>query len=188
MSWSPGLLVAPTRADRDVAIRSLSGATQTSRKRQAAAGFRSEVRLSEDIAPAIEPLKGRAETLYVCLDPLAYSNAARINALALAARLPVIHSIRESPLTGGLLSYGPDFPDMSRRAAELVDKILRGAKPTKFDLVITQKRQSARPHRAGNSARPRRRGDRITVMFAAVHESGCDVVDGARSRQRAPIG
>jgi putative tryptophan/tyrosine transport system substrate-binding protein len=143
--------VAPTRADRDVAIRSLLGATQTSRKRQAAAGFRSEVRLSEDIAPAIEPLKGRAETLYVCLDPLAYSNAARINALALAARLPVIHSIRESPLTGGLLSYGPDFPDMSRRAAELVDKILRGAKPadipveqpTKFDLVINLRNAKA---------------------------------------------
>jgi putative ABC transport system substrate-binding protein len=112
---------------------------------------RSEVRLSEDIAPAIEPLKGRAEALYVCLDPLVYSNAARINALALAARPPVIHSIRESPLTGGLMSYGPDFPDMSRRAAELVDKILRGAKPadipveqpTKFDLVINLKNAKA---------------------------------------------
>jgi putative tryptophan/tyrosine transport system substrate-binding protein len=112
---------------------------------------RSEVRHSEDIAPAIEPLKGRAEALYVCLDPLAYSNAARINTLASAARLPVMHSIRESPLTGGLMSYGPDFPDMSRRAAELVDKILRGAKPadipveqpTKFDLVINLKNAKA---------------------------------------------
>jgi putative tryptophan/tyrosine transport system substrate-binding protein len=112
---------------------------------------RSEVRLSEDIAPAIEPLNGRAEALYVCLDPLVYSNAARINDLALAARLPVIHSIRENPLTGGLMSYGPDFPDMSRRAAELVDKILRGAKPadipveqpTKFDLVINLKNAKA---------------------------------------------
>jgi putative ABC transport system substrate-binding protein len=112
---------------------------------------RSEVRHSEDIAPAIEPLKGRAEALYVCLDPLAYSNAARINTLASAARLPVMHSIRESPLTGGLMSYGPDFPDMSRRAAELVDKILRGAKPadipveqpTKFNLVINLKNAKA---------------------------------------------
>ena len=94
---------------------------------------------------------GTQRTLYVCLDPLVYSNAARINALALAARLPVIHSVRESPLTGGLTSYGPDFPDMSRRAAELVDKILRGAKPadipveqpTKFDLVINLKNAKA---------------------------------------------
>jgi putative ABC transport system substrate-binding protein len=112
---------------------------------------KSKVRLSEDIAPAIEPLKGRADALYVCLDPLAYSNAARINTLASAARLPVMHSIRESPLTGGLMSYGPDFPDMSRRAAELVGKILRGAKPadipveqpTKFDLVINLKNAKA---------------------------------------------
>jgi putative ABC transport system substrate-binding protein len=105
---------------------------------------RSEIRPAEEIAPVIEPLKGHAEALYVCLDPLVYSNATRINALALAARLPVMHGVRENALAGGLMSYGPDFPDMSRRAAEIVDKILRGAKPadipveqpTKFDLVL----------------------------------------------------
>ena len=87
---------------------------------------------------------GTQRTLYVCLDPLVYSNAARINALALAARLPVMHGVRENALAGGLLAYGPDFPDMSRRAAEMANKILRGTKPadipveqpTKFDLVI----------------------------------------------------
>ena len=55
-----------------------------------------------------------------------YSNAARINALALAAGLPVMHGVRENALAGGLMSYGPDFPDMSRRAAEIVDKFCAG--------------------------------------------------------------
>lgn len=105
----------------------------------------------EDIAPAIEPLKGRADALYVCLDPFMVINAARINSLALAARLPVMHGTRQNSLAEGLISYGPDFPDMSRRAAEIVDKILRGTKPadipveqpTKFDLVINLKTAKA---------------------------------------------
>jgi putative ABC transport system substrate-binding protein len=67
-----------------------------------------------------------------------------INALALAARLPTMHDLREYVEAGGLISYGPNVPDMFRRAAEYVDKILRGTKPadlpveqpTKFDLVI----------------------------------------------------
>jgi putative ABC transport system substrate-binding protein len=112
---------------------------------------RSEIRPGDDFAPLIGPLKGRAEALYVCLDPLVYSNAARINALALAARLPVMHGVRENALAGGLLAYGPDFPDMSRRAAEMANKILRGTKPadipaeqpTKFDLVINLKTAQA---------------------------------------------
>jgi len=68
----------------------------------------------------------------------------RINTLALAARLPVMHASREYLEAAGLMSYGPNFPDLYRRAAEYVDKILRGAKPgdlpveqaTKFELVI----------------------------------------------------
>ncbi len=68
----------------------------------------------------------------------------RINTLALAARLPTIYNIREYVEAGGLMSYGPNIPDLFRRAADFVDKILRGAKPgeipveqpTKFDLVI----------------------------------------------------
>ena len=105
------------------------------------------IRPDKDLAPAIEPLRGSADALYVCLDPFVISTAARINSLALAAQLPVMHGIRQNSLPGGLISYGPDFPDMSRRAAEIVDKILRGAKPadipveqpTKFDLVINLK-------------------------------------------------
>ena len=79
-----------------------------------------------------------------CTDPLMNTNRIRFNTLALAARLPTMHGIREVVEAGGLMSYGPNLPDLFRRAADFVDKILRGAKPadmpveqpTKFDLVI----------------------------------------------------
>jgi putative tryptophan/tyrosine transport system substrate-binding protein len=103
-----------------------------------------EIRQAEDIAPAFESLKGRADGLYVCADPLVTARRVRINILALGARLPTVHGFRELVDAGGLMSYGPNFPDLFRRAADLVDKILRGAKPAdipveqsnKFDLVI----------------------------------------------------
>jgi putative ABC transport system substrate-binding protein len=103
-----------------------------------------EIRRAENIAPAFEALKGRVEALYVCADPLVTTNRVRINTLALAARLPVMHGVREYVEAGGLMSYGPNFPELFRRAADYVDKVLRGAKPadipveqpTKFDLVI----------------------------------------------------
>jgi putative ABC transport system substrate-binding protein len=99
---------------------------------------------SEDIAPALDALKGRVEALYVCNDPLVNTNRVRMNTLALAARLPAIYGFRELVEAGGLMSYGPNYSDLFRRAADYVDKILRGAKPadipveqpTKFDLVI----------------------------------------------------
>jgi putative ABC transport system substrate-binding protein len=103
-----------------------------------------EIRRAEDIAPAFEALKGRAEALYVCQDPLTFTNRNRINTLALGVRLPAMHASRESVDAGGLMSYGPNFLDLFRRSADYVDKILRGAKPgeipveqpTKFDLII----------------------------------------------------
>jgi putative ABC transport system substrate-binding protein len=103
-----------------------------------------ETRTAADIAPAVEALKDRADALYVVTDPFAITNRIRINTLALAARLPTIHGFREGPEAGGLMSYGPNFPDLFKRAGDYVDKILRGAKagdlpveqPTKFDLVI----------------------------------------------------
>ena len=103
-----------------------------------------EIRRTEDIAPALESLKGRAEALYVVGDPVANLNRIRINTFALVARLPTIYVQREYVDAGGLLSYGPNYPDLNRRAANYVDKILRGAKPAdlpveqpiKFDLVV----------------------------------------------------
>jgi ABC-type uncharacterized transport system substrate-binding protein len=106
--------------------------------------IRLEIRRAEDIAPAFEALKGRAEALYVIGDALVTTHRIRINTLALAARLPTMHSVAEYVQVGALMSYGPNFVDLFRRAAEHVDKILRGTKPgeipveqpTKFDLVI----------------------------------------------------
>ena len=103
-----------------------------------------EMRRSEDIDPAFEALKGRAQALYVPATPVALVNRVRINTLALAAHMPTTLGVREYVEAGGLMSYGPDWPHMWGRAANFVDKILRGAKPadlpveqpTKFDLVI----------------------------------------------------
>jgi len=104
----------------------------------------SEIRETADIGPAFDVLKNHAEALYVCGAPLVNVNRIRINTLAQGLRLPTVHDSREMVETGGLMSYGPNFPDLFRRAAEYVDKILRGTKPsdipveqpTKFDLVI----------------------------------------------------
>jgi putative ABC transport system substrate-binding protein len=103
-----------------------------------------EIRRAEDIAPAFDALKGRGDALYVCVDPLLSTNRVRINTLAQGARLPTMYGLREYVEAGGLVSYGPSIPDQYRRAADYVDKILRGTKPgdipveqpTKFDLVI----------------------------------------------------
>jgi putative tryptophan/tyrosine transport system substrate-binding protein len=103
-----------------------------------------EIRRAEDVAPAIEALRGNADGLYVCIDPLVNTNGVQINSLALAARLPTMHSSRDNIDAGGMISYGPDITDLFRRAAEFVDKILQGARPgdlpveqpTKFELVI----------------------------------------------------
>jgi putative ABC transport system substrate-binding protein len=102
-----------------------------------------EIRRPEDIASAFE-IKGGAEALYVVIDSLVGASMSRINILAAAARLPTMHSIREYVAAGGLMSYGPNFPHLFRRAADYVDKILRGTnpgdlpveQPTKFELVI----------------------------------------------------
>jgi putative ABC transport system substrate-binding protein len=104
----------------------------------------SEVRRAEDIAPAFDALKGRADALYVCADPLMTTNRVRVSTLALGARLPTMNNFREYVVAGGLTSYGPSFPDLFRRAGDYVDKILKGVKPadipveqpTKFELVI----------------------------------------------------
>ena len=103
-----------------------------------------EIRRAEDIASGITALKGHAEALYVVTDPLVASNRIGINTLALEARLPTMHSVRDNVEMGGLICYGPNYPDLFRRAADYTNKILRGAKPsdlpveqpTKFDLVV----------------------------------------------------
>jgi ABC-type uncharacterized transport system substrate-binding protein len=104
----------------------------------------SEIRRTQDIVPAFQGLKLRAEALYLASEGLVDANRHRINILALGARMPTMWSNRELVEAGGLMSYGVNFRDHFRRAGDFVDKILRGAKPAeipveqpvKFDLVV----------------------------------------------------
>lgn len=103
-----------------------------------------EIQRAEDIAPAIEALKDRVDALYVVTEPLVNTNRVQISKLSLDARLPTLHGQAAYAEAGGLMSYGANIPDLFRRAADYVDKVLRGAKPadlpveqpTKFDLTI----------------------------------------------------
>jgi putative ABC transport system substrate-binding protein len=106
-----------------------------------------QIRRAEDIAPAFEANKAQMDALYVVADALIQANRTRIITLAAGARLPTIFNTRDYVEAGGLMSYGPNYPDLFRRAAEYVDKILRGMKPanipveqpTKFDVVVNLK-------------------------------------------------
>ena len=103
-----------------------------------------EIRRSEDFGPAFRALGAKADALYVAIDQLMAANLMRILTLALGARLPTIFSTRDFVRGGGFMSYGPSYVERFRRAADYVDKILRGAKPgdipveqpTKFELVL----------------------------------------------------
>ena len=103
-----------------------------------------EIRSARDIMPAFDALKDRSEALYVCIDALVSTNQIPINILAAGAHLPTMHGSREYVEAGGLMSFGANYPDQFRRAADYVDKILRGAKPgnipveqpIKFDFVV----------------------------------------------------
>jgi putative ABC transport system substrate-binding protein len=103
-----------------------------------------EIRQAAEIFSSIESLKNRADALYVATDPLVFNNRVKINAMARAQLLPTIYGSRDYADAGALMSYGPNWADLFRHAAEQVDKILRGTRPadipveqpTKFDLVI----------------------------------------------------
>jgi len=126
------------------------GAVSDMREIQATAGTLGlevvllKLQRAEDIALAFDALKGQADALYVCTEPLVFTNRIRINTLALGARLPTMYGFREYVEAGGLMSYGADLRNIYRRAGDYVDKILRGAKPaaipveqpTKFELII----------------------------------------------------
>jgi putative tryptophan/tyrosine transport system substrate-binding protein len=110
-----------------------------------------EIRNPEDITPAINAFRGRADALYVCNDPLAATHRIPISTAAMEAHLPTMFGGREYVEVGGLMSFGPSFPNLFGRAADYVDKILRGAKPadlpveqpTKFDLIVNLKTANA---------------------------------------------
>lgn len=106
---------------------------------------------AQEIEGAFASIKGRADALYVVADPLMNLNRSRLGTLALEARLASVHHQRDYAVAGGLMSYGPSFTHLNRRAAEYVDKILRGTKPsdlpveqpTRFELIINLKTAKA---------------------------------------------
>jgi ABC-type uncharacterized transport system substrate-binding protein len=105
----------------------------------------SEIRRAQDIVGAFDGVKGHFDALYVCTDAaIIHTNRVQINSLALGQKLLTMQGSRTYIDGGALMSYGPSFPNMFRRSAEFVDKILRGAnpaeipveQPTKFELVV----------------------------------------------------
>ena len=110
-----------------------------------------EIRRPEDIEQVFATLRPGAQALYVCIDSLVNANIRRINGTALKLHLPTVLSAREYVEADGLLSYGPSYLELFRRAADYVDKILRGARPgdlpveqpTKFELVVNLKSAKA---------------------------------------------
>jgi putative tryptophan/tyrosine transport system substrate-binding protein len=98
----------------------------------------------QDLAPAFDAFKGKTEAAYVVSNPFTTTNRVGILTLALGARLPTMFGFQEMVEAGGLISYGPDFLELWRRAADYADKVLRGTKPadipveqpTKFALAV----------------------------------------------------
>jgi putative ABC transport system substrate-binding protein len=103
-----------------------------------------DIRSRQDIAPVFEKLNSQADALYVVVDQLIVANFNRVLTFALSTRLPMIYSTRDFVQTGGLMSYGPSYVDLFRRAGDYVHRILQGAKPadmpveqpTRFELVL----------------------------------------------------
>jgi putative ABC transport system substrate-binding protein len=114
----------------------------------AARALRVELRLLEARSPAeIDRVVAATEPgrpLWVLGDPLFTTQRGRIGRLALARRVPIVGSTREMAEAGALLAYGPNYADLSRRSADYLDRILKGARPadlpveepTTFELVV----------------------------------------------------
>jgi putative ABC transport system substrate-binding protein len=112
-----------------------------------------DLRNSDALGPTFDAAGAarRAGALVVVIDAITLANRQRIVDLAMKYRLPAIYSSREFVDIGGLISYGVSYPDLYRRAATYVDKILKGAKPadlpveqpTKFEMVINLKTANA---------------------------------------------
>src|SRR5262245_28235135 len=111
-----------------------------------------EARLPDDLARAFSEMTvARAAALTVLPGVMSYVQRSRIADLAARSRLPAVFPFRENVDAGGLMSYGPNVPDLFLRSATYVDKILKGARPgdlpveqpTKFEVVINLKTAKA---------------------------------------------
>ena len=143
--WQPGALEERTEKDRlqraEVAGRTLGVRLQFV-----------EARGPKDLDRAFSDMtRARAGALTDLEGSVFWSERKRLVDLAAKNRLPAVYALREFVDVGGLMSYGPNLPDLWRRAATYVDKILKGAKPadlpveqpTKFELVINLKAAKA---------------------------------------------
>jgi hypothetical protein len=83
--------------------------------------------------------KSQVDLVFIPSDPMLFAEGRKIATAALTARVPTIFSIREDVDGGGLMSYGVDYRDNFRRAADYVDKILRGARPTDLPVELPTK-------------------------------------------------
>jgi putative ABC transport system substrate-binding protein len=141
----PGLrrLAVLVNPDSPVGARSL-GELQVMTRRLGLELVAGEARRTDEIAPAFDIFKSRTDALYIINDAIFTNSQLRIVILALGARLPTMYSQREYVDAGGLMSFGTNNASQWRRAADYVDRILRGGKPaelpveqpTRFDLVV----------------------------------------------------
>ena len=115
--------------------------------------IRRELHRAEDIPQAFENLKGEVDAIYVAVEPLAISRRNEINGRALSIGLPTISGTRDFTAAGGLMAYGPNFPALFARSADLVDKILRGANAGKIPVEQpTKKNTSGRDRLASRTS------------------------------------
>ena len=136
-----------------------------------------EARRPDDLDEAFALMvRERADAVITFSDVMTFNFPGRVAELATKSKLPLIAPFREMTTAGGLMSYGPNIPDMNRRAAGYVDKILKGAnpsdlpveQPTKFELVDQfEDRQTLHLKFRPDATRPRRRGHRISMSMSA---------------------
>ena len=166
--------------DYDAAVREI-GEVQAAAAKLGLNADVLEIRHARDVVPAFETLKSGTQALYTCPDALVNANHARINTLALGSRLATMHGVRDYIGAGGLMSYGASTTDLFRRAGDLVDKILKGAKPadlpveqpTKFELVINLTTAKALRLTIRRRSCSRRRGDRVKARVVTLLGGGC---------------
>jgi putative tryptophan/tyrosine transport system substrate-binding protein len=109
------------------------------------------VHVAADLEPAFDTFKSQVDAVYLADAGLLDGNRTRVVSFVLDTKLPTTASISETARAGALMAYGPNYPDLFRRAAEVIDKIMRGAKPedipveqpTKFYLFINLKTAKA---------------------------------------------
>jgi putative ABC transport system substrate-binding protein len=143
-----------------------------------------EARTAGQVSSRVEAAaKAGATGLLVLEDPLTYSTRRQISELAAKLRLPAIYGYKEFVEAGGLMSYGTDRRQIYRRAAEYVDKILKGSKPsdlaveqpTKFELVINLKTAKALGRAAVGFARCSMPSDDRTLHALRSSMDSCDL-------------